>query len=184
MNTATSVKTTWALDTSHSEISFKAKHLVITTVTGRFSDYSGTVTTDNSDFRGAEIEFTAKAASVTTGNEQRDGHLKSPEFFDTAVYPEIRFVSTDLVKKADSKYTLTGNLTIKDVTRKIDLDVTFEGIHKDPFYGKTKAGFEINGVIARKDFGLTWDVITEAGGALVSNDIKIHCTVQLDRIDA
>lgn len=184
MNTTTATKTTWAIDTAHSEISFKAKHLVITTVTGRFADYTATVTTDNNDFRGAQIEFSAKTGSVSTGNEQRDGHLKSPEFFDAETYPEIRFVSTDLVKKADDKYILTGNLTVKDVTKPVSLDVVFEGINKDPFYGKTKAGFEVNGVIARKDFGLTWDVLTEAGGALVSNDIKIHCTIQLDRVDA
>jgi polyisoprenoid-binding protein YceI len=184
MSTLTAAKTAWVIDSSHSEISFKAKHLVITTVTGRFQEFSGTVETVSEDFRGAQIEFTAKVNSLTTGSEHRDNHLKSADFFDAASFPEIRFVSTDFVKKSENEYELTGNLTIKDVSKVVKLEVAYEGTHKDPFYGKTKAGFELNGKIARKDFGLTWDVLTEAGGAVVSNDIKIHINVQLDRIDA
>jgi polyisoprenoid-binding protein YceI len=184
MNTLTNTATKWVIDTHHSEISFKAKHLVITTVTGKFKDFSGEVETGNDDFRGAKINFTAIVDSIDTGSEGRDGHLKSPEFFDSAAFPEIKFEGTDLVKVSDYNYTLTGNLTLKNVTKPITLEVEYAGIHKDPFYGKTKAGFEINGKIQRKDFGLTWDVITEAGGAVVSNDIRIHCNIQLDRQDA
>ena len=181
MDTLTSTKTTWLIDSSHSEISFKAKHLVITTVTGRFQDFSGKLETTTEDFRGAKIEFSAKINSLSTGSDHRDGHLKSPDFFDAEKYPELKFEGTDFVKKGDDQYELIGNLTIKNVTKEVKLDVVYEGTHKDPFYGKTKAGFEINGKIARKDFGLVWDVLTEAGGAVVSNEIKIHCNIQLDR---
>ncbi len=184
MDTLTSTTTKWVIDSHHSEISFKAKHLVITTVTGKFKEFSGEVEASNDDFRGSKISFTAKTDSIDTGSEGRDGHLKSPEFFDAAAFPEIRFEGTDLVKVSDNTYSLTGNLTLKDVTKPITLEVEYAGIHKDPFYGKTKAGFEINGKIQRKDFGLTWNVLTEAGGAVVSNDIRIHCNIQLDRVDA
>lgn len=184
MDTLTTTATKWVIDSLHSEISFKAKHLVITTVTGKFKEFTGEVITGNDDFRGAQINFSAKVDSIDTGSEGRDGHLKSPEFFDAAAFPEIKFEGTDLVKVSDDSYKLTGNLTLKDVTKSVTLDVEYAGIHKDPFYGKTKAGFEINGKIQRKDFGLTWDVLTEAGGAVVSNEIRIHCNVQLDRQDA
>ena len=184
MDTLTSTTTKWVIDTHHSEISFKAKHLVITTVTGKFKNFSGEVITSNDDFRGAKISFSATVDSIDTGSEGRDGHLKSPEFFDAAAFPEIKFEGTDLVKISDEKYTLTGNLTLKDVTKPITLEVEYAGTHKDPFYGKTKAGFEINGKIQRKDFGLTWDVLTEAGGAVVSNDIRLHLNIQIDRVDA
>jgi polyisoprenoid-binding protein YceI len=184
MDTLTSTTTQWVVDSHHSEISFKAKHLVITTVTGKFKTFSGTLASENDDFRGAKISFTANVDSIDTGSEGRDGHLKSPEFFDAAAFPEIKFEGTDLVKVAEGSYTLTGNLTLKDVTKPISLEVEFAGIHKDPFYGKTKAGFEVNGKILRKDFGLSWDVLTEAGGAVVSNEIRIHCNIQLDRVDA
>lgn len=184
MNIATNTATKWVIDSYHSEISFKVKHLVITTVTGKFKTFSGEVETANDDFRGAKINFTANVDSIDTGSESRDGHVKSPDFFDAAAFPEIKFEGTDLVKVSDDAYTLTGNLTIKDVTKAITLDVEYAGMHKDPFYGKTKAGFEVNGKIQRKDFGLSWDVLSEAGGAVVSNDIRIHCNIQLDRIDA
>ncbi len=181
MNTLTATSTHWIIDSSHSEISFKAKHLVITTVTGRFQEFSGKVESDTEDFRGAKIEFSANVGSISTGSETRDGHLKSPDFFDAEKYPSLKFTSADFLKKSDDQYELIGNLTIKDVTREVKLDVVYEGTHKDPFYGKTKSGFEINGKIARKDFGLVWDVLTEAGGAVVSNEIKIHCNIQLDK---
>jgi polyisoprenoid-binding protein YceI len=184
MSTATLTSTKWVLDTLHSEISFKAKHLVITTVTGKFQEFSATVEAENDDFSDARVQFSAKVDSISTGSEQRDGHLKSPEFFDAATYPEISFVSTSLQKKAADQYVLTGDLTIRNVTRSVSFDVEYAGIHKDPFYGKTKAGFELNGKINRKDFGLSWDVVTEAGGAVVSNEIRIHCNIQIDRIEA
>ena len=184
MSTSTATKTQWVIDTYHSEISFKAKHLVITTVTGKFKTFSGTVETTQDDFSDATISFEADIESIDTGSEQRDGHLKSPDFFDAPGFPKLTFTSTGIEKESATKYKLFGNLTIKAVTQPIVLDVEYAGIHKDPFYGKTKAGFEINGKIQRKDFGLSWDVLTEAGGAVVSNDIKLHCNIQIDRVDA
>jgi polyisoprenoid-binding protein YceI len=166
----------------HSEISFKVKHLVITTVTGKFKNFSGKVVTESDDFSNAQIEFSADVNSIDTGVEGRDGHLKSAEFFDAAAFPEISFKSTSFTRQGDN-YVLNGDLTIRDVTRNISLDVEYLGTSKDPFYGKTKAGFEINGKILRKDFGLQWDVLTETGGAVVSNEVKLHLNIQVDRVD-
>ncbi|MDX2048266.1 MAG: YceI family protein [Chitinophagaceae bacterium] len=183
MQTSTLTTTKWAIDATHSEVQFKVKHLVITTVTGQFKTFSGTVEAENDDFRGAKIEFTADADSLTTGNDARDGHLKSDDFFNAAEYPQLSFKSTDLVKKSNERYVLKGNLTIRNFTKAVELDVEFNGTQKDPFYGKTKAGFEINGKINRKEFGLKWDVLTEAGGAVVSEEVKIHANIQLVKIE-
>lgn len=166
----------------HSEISFKVKHLVITTVTGKFKNFSGKVVATNDDFTGAQIEFSADVNSIDTGAEARDGHLKSPDFFDAAAFPEISFKSTGFSRKGDN-YELVGDLTIKGVTKSVSLDVEYLGTNKDPFYGKTKAGFELNGKIQRKDFGLQWDVLTETGGAVVSNDVKLHLNIQIDKVE-
>lgn len=171
------IATKWSIDPMHSEIEFKVKHLMITTVTGRFTDFSATVESEEEGFNNASIAFSAQVASISTGNEQRDGHLKSGDFFSAEQYPTIDFASTDF-QKAEYGYTLTGNLTIKGITKKVSFDVEFAGIQKDP-YGNTKAGFELNGKIKRKEFGLTWDAVTEAGGVVVSNDIKIICNIQL-----
>ena len=184
MSTATTptTATTWAIDAMHSEIIFKVKHLVITTVTGKFKTFAGKIVTENEDFNNAQIEFTADINSIDTGAEARDGHLKSPDFFDAANFPEISFKSTSFTKQGGD-YKLAGDLTLHGVTKNINLDVEFLGTSKDPFYGKTKAGFEINGKILRKDFGLQWDVLTETGGAVVSNEVKLHINIQVDRVD-
>lgn len=183
MSTATAAATTtWAIDTMHSEISFKVKHLVITTVTGKFKHFSGKVVSGGDDFADAQIEFTADVNSIDTGAEARDGHLKGADFFDAANFPEIKFKSTSFTKDGDN-YALVGDLTIRDVTKSITLDVEYLGTNKDPFYGKTKAGFELNGKILRKDFGLQWDVLTETGGAVVSNEVKLHVNVQIDKVE-
>lgn len=186
MSTATAPVTetaTWTIDAFHSEIHFKVKHLVITTVTGKFRNFSGKVITGNNDFTNAQIEFSADVSSIDTGAESRDTHLKSPDFFDAEKYPELSFKSSAFSKKGDD-YILSGDLTIRDVTRPVELSVEFNGITKDPFYGKTKAGFEINGKINRKDFGLVWGAITETGGAVVSDEVKLHANIQIDRLDA
>lgn len=182
MSTATATTTTWAIDPMHTEISFKVKHLVITTVTGKFKEFDGKVVTESDDFNNAQIEFSAKIDSIDTGAESRDGHLKSPDFFNAAEFPEISFKSTSFIKEGED-YALAGDLTIRGVTKNITLDVEFLGTSKDPFYGKTKAGFELNGKIQRKDFGLQWDVLTETGGAVVSNEVKLHMNIQVDRVD-
>jgi len=178
-STATST-TTWTIDAYHSEVLFKVKHLVITTVTGKFKNFTGKVETENNDFTNAQIQFTADVNSIDTGAEARDNHLKSGDFFDAENHPELSFVSTGFEKRSDA-YVLNGDLTIRGITKPVSLDVEFLGVEKDPFYGKTKAGFELNGKIHRKDFGLQWDVLTETGGAVVSNEVKIHANIQVDR---
>lgn len=168
----------YILDPMHSEITFKVKHLMITNVTGSFQNFSATMTATSDDFSGAAISFEAGVASILTGNEQRDTHLKSEEFFDATNFPTLNFVSTSLVKKGGSNYTLTGNLTLKGITKEIALDVAFGGTMTD-FYGQFKAGFEISGIINRSEFGLTWSAVTEAGGVVVSDEVKLHMAVQM-----
>ncbi len=168
--------TKWVLDPTHSEVQFKVKHLVISTVSGFFKSFEGSLTTDNDNFENAEIDFSLDVNSIDTNQEQRDGHLKSPEFFDAEKYPKISFKSTSFTKNGDD-YKLQGNLTIKDITKPVTLDVELGGSATD-FYGNTKAGFEITGKINRKEFGLTWDGVTEAGAIVVGEDIKLHINVQ------
>ena len=165
-------KTTWAIDPSHSEITFKVKHMMISTVTGHFLDYTGSIETESEDFKNADIRFTAKIDSISTKNADRDGHLKSDDFFNAEAYPELTFVS----KSFDGE-TLTGDLTIRDVTREVALDVELNGVAVDP-YGQTKAGFEITGEISRKEFNLSWNAVTEAGSIVVSDKVKLQLEAQ------
>lgn len=165
--------TKWSIDPTHSDVQFKVKHLMITTVTGSFGEFSGEATTESDDFDGAAVSFTAQVASITTGNEQRDGHLKSAEFFDVENHPTLTFVGQKL-----KGGKLTGDLTLHGVTKSVTLDAEFLGIAKDP-WGNTKAGFELEGKIKRSDFGLTWNAPTEAGGVLVSDDVRLLANVQL-----
>jgi polyisoprenoid-binding protein YceI len=168
----------YILDPMHSEITFKVKHLMITNVTGSFQNFSASMTAASEDFSDAAISFEAAIASISTGNEQRDTHLKSEEFFDATNFPTLSFVSSSLTKKAGSNYTLTGNLTLKGITKEVTLDVEFGGTITD-FYGQFKAGFEISGTINRSEFGLTWSAVTEAGGVVVSDEVKLHMAVQM-----
>ncbi|MFN8429020.1 MAG: YceI family protein [Spirosomataceae bacterium] len=166
----------WKIDPLHSEVQFKVKHLMISTVTGDFKGYDATAETAGDDsFENAKISFSAQIDSISTGNEQRDGHLKSPEFFDAEKFPALTFESTSY-----DGSTLKGNLTIKDVTKEISLAAEFGGLMTD-FYGQTKAGFEISGKINRQDFGLTWSAVTEAGGVVVSDEVKLILNVQLTK---
>jgi polyisoprenoid-binding protein YceI len=168
----------WKVDPAHSEIQFKVKHLMITTVTGHFKKYDIEVETDNDDFNSASrIEFTADVDSIDTNNAQRDTHLKSNDFFNAEQHPQIKFLGKNWEGSGDN-VKLHGDLTIREITKPITLDVEFGGIVVDP-YSQTKAGFTINGKILRKDFNLTWDAVTEAGQVVVSNEIKIQCEVQL-----
>ncbi len=168
----------YILDPMHSEITFKVKHLMITNVTGCFQNFSASMIAASEDFSDAAISFEAAIASISTGNEQRDTHLKSEEFFDATNFPTLSFVSSSFTKKAGSNYTLTGNLTVKGVTKEVTLDVEFGGTMTD-FYGQFKAGFEISGTINRSEFGLTWSAVTEAGGVVVSDEVKLHMAVQM-----
>jgi polyisoprenoid-binding protein YceI len=176
------MKTTWKIDEIHSDVQFKIKHLVISTVTGSFTKFSAEAETDGDDFAGAKIRFSADVNSISTGNEQRDGHLKSPDFFDAANYPTLDFVS-EKVEKASEGYKLHGNLTLRGVTKPVALDVEFGGTAKDP-YGNYKAGFEVSGKINRSEFGLTWGAVTEAGGVVVADEVKIAANVQMMKLAA
>lgn len=170
--------TKWALDPTHSEVTFKIKHMMISNVTGNFSSFNVNAETDGDDFSKSKISFSADVNSISTGNEQRDGHLKTGDFFDIEKFPHIKFAATKMDKISDNEYALHGNLTIRDITRPSNLKVDFGGIAKDP-YGNIKAGFTVDGKINRKDFGLTWNAATEAGGILVGEDLRIQAEIQL-----
>jgi polyisoprenoid-binding protein YceI len=169
---------TWKIDASHSEITFKVKHLVISTVSGKFNEFDATVEAEKDDFSDAQVSFSAKIDSITTGNEQRDGHLKSADFFDAAGHPELTFKSTSMKHISGADYELTGDLTIRGTTKPVTLKTEFGGIQND-FYGNTVAGFELTGKINRQEFGLTWSAVTEAGGIVVSDDVKLAVNVEL-----
>ncbi|MCF6401534.1 YceI family protein [Chitinophaga filiformis] len=168
----------WKIDPMHSEVEFKIRHLMISNVTGYFGTYDATVESSNDDFTDAKITFEADVNSISTKNEQRDEHLKAEDFFHAAQYPKITFASTGVTKKGSDEYKVTGNLTIRGVTKPVELDVEYNGIQKDP-YGQTKAGFEIKGKINRKDFGLTYNAVTETGGIMLSDEVKLQAGVQL-----
>lgn len=170
--------TTWKLDPSHSEVQFKVKHLMITTVTGYFESFDLDVVTENDDFTTAsKIEFTADINSINTNNQQRDTHLKSADFFDAENHGQLKFIGKRYQSDGEEG-SLEGELTIRGTTRPVTVIVEFGGIVVDP-YGQTKAGFTVSGKISRKDFGLTWNAVTEAGQVVVSDDIRIHCEIQL-----
>ena len=170
------VKTKWIIDPMHSEVHFKVKHLVISTVTGTFKSFDGSLESENEDFQGAAIEFSLDVNSIDTNQEQRDAHLKSADFFDAEQFPKISFKSTSFEKDGDD-YELSGDLTVRNVTKPVKLNVEYGGAATD-FYGNDKAGFEVSGKISRKEFGLTWDGITEAGAIVVGDDIKLQINVQ------
>jgi len=171
--------TTWTLDPSHSSIEFSAKHMMITTVRGRFAEASGTVTTQGTSPASAKVEVTLKAASLDTRTEQRDQHLRSADFLDVEKYPDVTFRSTK-VEGTKEHFKLTGDLTIRGTTKPVTLDVTFEGEGKDP-WGGSRMGFSATGKIDRRDFGLVWNQALETGGVLVSNDIKLQIEAQFIR---
>lgn len=171
-------KTKWAIDVAHSEISFKVKHLMITTVTGHFNKFNLEVETENDDFnRAKKIEFTTDVDSIDTNNEQRNAHLRSADFFNAAVHQQISFSGTYYEANSD-KANLRGDLTIAGITKPITLNVDFGGLANDPWGGE-RAGFTVTGKISRKKFGLTYNAMTEAGGVVVGDEIKINAEIQL-----
>lgn len=169
--------TKWVLDPMHSEVTFKIKHLVISNVTGFFKKFEGSCEAPSDSFENAEIDFSLDVDSLDTNQEQRDVHLKSPEFFNAEQYPKITFKSTSFTKTGEGEFDLSGNLTIKDITKPVTLQVEFGGQASD-FYGNLKAGFEVTGKINRKDFGLVWDGITEAGSVVLGEDVKLMINAQ------
>jgi polyisoprenoid-binding protein YceI len=172
----TQVKTVWAIDPMHSEVQFKVKHLVISTVTGQFTSFTGRIESETEDFDGATASFEADIDSISTNNSDRDGHLKSPDFFDAANHPKLTFHG-NLHKRSSDEYELKGTITIRGNAHPISLKAEYGGTVVDP-YGNTKAGFELSGKINRKDFGLTWSATTEAGGIVVSDEVKLVLSVQ------
>jgi polyisoprenoid-binding protein YceI len=184
METATlkkkTAKTKWILDPTHSELAFKVRHMMITNVKGDFRKFDAALSSQGLDFSRSAIDVTVDAASISTGDDQRDGHLKSTEFFEVEKFPTLSFKSTSFRKVDDDEYKLKGFLDIKGVKKEVTLDVEFGGVNKDP-WGKEKIGFSVEGKINRKDFGLTWNAALETGGVLVSEEVKILGEVQFVR---
>lgn len=178
METLTATKTKWSIDPSHSEIGFKVKHLMVSNVRGHFGEYSATVQSEDNDFANGQIDLTINPASITTGDAARDGHLKAPDFFDVEKFKEITFKSTAVRKVDDDNFKIQGELTIKDVTKPVELKAEFGGVVKDP-WGNTKAIFTVTGKINRKNWGLNWNAALETGGVLVSEDVWINAEIQL-----
>jgi polyisoprenoid-binding protein YceI len=172
---------TWSIDVLHSEIAFKVKHLMISTVSGKFNQFEAVVETASDDsFDGAKVSFSADVQSITTGNDQRDGHLKSDDFFNAESFPKINFTNGILKKLDSGDLVLTGDLSIREVSKPISLEVVYSGMMTD-FYGNQKAGFEAKGQINRKDFNLKWSATTEAGGVVVSDEVKLALDIQLQK---
>jgi polyisoprenoid-binding protein YceI len=173
----TFAQTTWTIDKNHSKIGFNVTHMAVSEVEGKFNDFDGSIVSKADDFNGAQVQFTAKTASVDTDNEKRDGHLKSPDFFEAEKFPEIKFVGT-LVKEG-GKYQLKGDLTMHGVTKQVAFDVTYGGSIN---HAKgTKAGFKLTGKLNRKDYGLKWDNKVPTGELVVSDDVELVVKVELDK---
>jgi polyisoprenoid-binding protein YceI len=170
--------TKWALDPMHSELQFKVKHLMISTVTGSFTKFEATAETEEEDFSTAKINFSADIDSINTHNEMRDNHLKTGDFFDAAQFPKMTFVSTSMVAAGGDQYTLHGDLTLRGVTLPISMSVEFGGTAKDP-YGNYRAGFTLDGQIDRTQFGMHFNGPLETGGVMLGEEVKIHAAVQL-----
>ncbi|HWJ24949.1 MAG TPA: YceI family protein [Flavisolibacter sp.] len=169
--------TKWALDPTHSELEFKVKHLMITTVTGQFQKFNGSVETDGDDFTTARVQFSADIDSISTNNLQRDQHLKNGDFFDAENHPTLDFVSSRLEKTGDDEFKLFGTLTMRGVSKNIVLNVEYGGLVQDP-WGNTRAGFTVTGKINRQDFGVSFGGITETGNVMLSDEVKIGASVQ------
>jgi len=168
----TTAKTNWKVDPAHSEIEFKVKHMMISTVSGSFGEFDAAIESADETFKDAKFSFSAKIDSISTKNKDRDTHLKSDDFFNAEKYPNLSFKS----KSFDGE-TMVGDMTIRDVTKEVSLQVDFNGIADDQ-YGQTKAGFEATGTINRKEFGLNWSAVTEAGNIVVSDKVKLVANLQ------
>ena len=173
-------KTIWNVDAMHSEVLFKVKHLVISTVTGSFKSFTGQAITEGNQFEDAQVEFDIDVNSVDTGQPGRDEHLRNADFFEAETYPQFQFVSTSFKKVKGDDYKLIGNLSIKGITKEVELDAEYGGTEKDS-WGNTKVGFEVTGTIDRKDFNVTFNSLTETGGLALGENIKIAANIQLGR---
>ncbi|MEI8238729.1 MAG: YceI family protein [Actinomycetota bacterium] len=169
----------WSIDASHTNIGFTARHLVVSKVRGRFAEFDGTITIAEDRLQ-SKVEATVNAASVDTRDAGRDGHLRNADFFDTDNFPQWTLVSTGIEAKGDSSFVLHTDLTIKNVTKAVDFDLDFDGVVTDP-WGNTKAGFTVEGVISRSDFGLEWNVALDAGGFVVGDAVKITLDIEAQK---
>lgn len=172
----------WKIDPAHSEVSFKVKHLVVSTVTGRFGTFDALIESERDDFSDARITFSADVASIRTNNDQRDGHLKSPDFFDAAQYPRMIFTSTSVEKVSDYELIVKGDLTLRGTTKEVTLNVIYNGTVAGLGDGTQVAGFEITGRLNRFDFGLQWNALTETGGVVVSNEVRFEIHAEFVRV--
>lgn len=171
---------TWTIDPIHSEVKFKVKHLVISTVTGNFQTFTGSLEAEKEDFSDAKITFEADVNSITTHNEQRDGHLKTDDFFDAANHPKMTFTSKSIERKSGNDFVVLGDLNIRGTSKEIKLDVTYNGTILG-FGNQPVAGFEIASKVNRKDFGLKFEGFTEAGGIVVSDEVKIEILAEMQK---
>ena len=169
--------TKWVIDPTHSEIGFKVKHMMFTNVSGKFSKFDATIEVEDNDFENAKIEFTGAIDSITTGNADRDTHLLSPDFFDAAQFPEIKFSATSFTKINEGEYELVGDLTLHGATKSVKLAADYGGLMKDP-WGNTKMALALEGKINRKDWGLNWNSALETGGVLVSEEVRLNIELQ------
>jgi polyisoprenoid-binding protein YceI len=175
---------TWKIDPVHSEIKFKVKHMLVSTVTGGFNKFDAEINAENeNDFSGASVKFEADAASIDTKNAQRDAHLRSADFFDAENHPKLSFNSKSFTKTSDMTYKLTGDMTMRGITKEVELDVIYNGnvIGLD---GSNVSGFEITGTLNRFDFGLQWNALTEAGGVAVGKDVKLEIFAEMKEAPA
>lgn len=172
------METKWNLDKMHSEVGFKVKHMMITNVSGSFGEIDANALTNGDDFGTATFGFSAAIDSINTGVSDRDAHLKSDDFFNAEQYPNLTFKSTGVTKKDDDNYIIVGEMTIRDITKPVELHAEFGGIAVDP-YGQTKAGLTVSGKIKRSEFGLKWSAVTEAGSIVVGDEIKLNAELQL-----
>jgi polyisoprenoid-binding protein YceI len=171
ISTSAFAQTNWKLDNSHSSVKFSVEHLKVSETEGNFKGFDGTLTSKNADFIDAEISFTVDVKTINTDNEMRDKHLQGDDFFNAEKFPQMKFKGTSFKKVSGNKYVLEGDLTIRDVTKKVKFDVVYRGTQKDP-YGNTKAGFKATGSIKRLEYGLKWNVMTEAV-SVVADDVNI-----------
>ncbi|WP_164669247.1 YceI family protein [Virgibacillus doumboii] len=176
-------RTTFNVDTVHSEIGFTVKHMMISKAKGTFNDFDAVIEADVDNLTDSKVEVTIDAASIDTRNKDRDDHLRSADFFDVENYPKVTFVATDIKKKSDNNYDVTGDLTIAGKTNPVTLDTVFEGQSKDPMSGNTVAGFSGETKISRKEFGLTWNAAVETGGVLVGDEVKITFEIEAHKAE-
>jgi len=171
-------KTKWILDPTHSELGFKIKHLMITSISGSVKNFEAEVEMDETDFSSAQINLTAGMASISTNNEQRDAHLRTSDFFEVEKYPELKFRSTKVEKIDSDTFSLYGELILKGVTKPVKLNVEFNGVTKDP-WGNERAGFVVTGKISRSEWGVNFNSLLETGGVALSDEVRIHSELQL-----